>query len=192
MKYSKISKKKDNFNCIEKVHFENGNYTIITFVDSDCVSDVKLFNKNGNELMCSNCTLDNNMISLCYDDDIYDIMIEKGGIKMNMNNYIYKFTDTTKTIEDLKDSNYYKMLVDCMNNDYTLLKEKSKDIYYRNLFKDGCLKLQGYIFDFRPFLNKYLVQFKYNKYYLLCYSLNKTCLYNQFGRHNITDIVEKK
>ncbi len=106
-------------------------------------------------------------------------------------NYIYKFTDTNVSIEDLKESDYYKMLENCLNGDFKMLKEKSTSYWYMDLARNGYLKLQGYVFRFKPFLKKYLVQHRYENHYNIYYAYNKTCLYKLLGRYNIIDIVER-
>lgn len=113
-----------------------------------------------------------------------------------MNEYIYKFTDTDKNINDLIDSKAYKCLEYAMNGYNIEFKKLYNDLCKSSFNADnlqkGIYKLQGYIFDFRKFLKVYLVNFKYEGVYHKIYAINKTNLYNNFyiNKNNINDIIE--
>ena len=71
--YSKI--KKCNKEII--IYFKNGNCVKITNPLDLEKSDITLFDKNGNELSCSDINYNNNLLSLFYDNDIYDIEVKE-------------------------------------------------------------------------------------------------------------------
>lgn len=71
----RLGAKKDDYIGIRTITFENGNYVTIDLASGGCnyYDNICLYDKNGNELMCSDCTYEISSFSLYYEDDIYDI-----------------------------------------------------------------------------------------------------------------------
>lgn len=106
---------------------------------------------------------------------------------------IYKFTETSKDLKDLEDSNIFIAVMDAEKGNLKALKNMFAPFSFGidNLLQ-GIYKLQGWAFDIRKYCKKYLVKFRYSNYYSTYYAINKTCLYNAFGKYNIIDIIEYK
>ena len=70
-----LNAKQDDYIGITTIEFENGNYITIDLAsgNSNYYDNVVLFDKNGNELIASDCTYEINGFSLYYEEDIYDV-----------------------------------------------------------------------------------------------------------------------
>lgn len=66
---------KDDYIGIATIEFSNGNYITIDLASggSNYYDNIVLWNKDGQELYCSDCTYEINGFSLFYKDDIYDV-----------------------------------------------------------------------------------------------------------------------
>ena len=75
----RLGAKKDDYIGIGCVEFENGNYITIDLASggSNYYDNIVLWDKNGNELMCSDCTYEISSFSLFYNEDIYDVEIRE-------------------------------------------------------------------------------------------------------------------
>lgn len=105
---------------------------------------------------------------------------------------MWKFTDTDA---DISDSKLYKCMESIENGNKKefkkLYSELSKGKYFSD-FTNGKYRLMGYIFDFTPYLKRFLVRFKYDNNYTIIYALNKNNIYNNMyiSKYNIIDILE--
>lgn len=74
----RLSAKKDDYIGIRHIDFENGNFITIDLASgcSNYYDNICLFDKDGYELTCSDCTYEINSFSLFYENDIYDVEIE--------------------------------------------------------------------------------------------------------------------
>lgn len=71
----RLGAKQNDYISIRTIDFDNGNYVTIDLAsgDSNYFDNIVLYDKSGNELMCSDCTYELSSFSLYYDNDIYDI-----------------------------------------------------------------------------------------------------------------------
>ena len=69
---------KNDYIGIATIEFENGNYLTIDLAsgDSNYYDNIVLYDKNGNELIVSDCTYEISSFSLYYNEDIYTIKLE--------------------------------------------------------------------------------------------------------------------
>ena len=69
---------KDDYIGIAKVDFDNGNFITIDLASgsTNYYDNIVLWDKDGNELICSDCTYDIDNFSLFYGEDIYDVYME--------------------------------------------------------------------------------------------------------------------
>ena len=74
----RLSAKIDDYIGIRTIEFENGNYITIDLASgtSNYYDNIVLYNKEGQELMVSDCSYEINSFSLFYEEDIYDIEFE--------------------------------------------------------------------------------------------------------------------
>ena len=63
---------------ITSIEFENGNYITIDLASGDCnyYDNIVLFDKDGHELTCADCTYTIEGFDLFYEDDIYEVRLE--------------------------------------------------------------------------------------------------------------------
>lgn len=112
---------------------------------------------------------------------------------MKMLENMWKFTDTDK---DVSDSKVYKCMESIENGNTKefkrLYKELSKEMSNGYNLQKGYYLLLGYKFDFKPFLRRFLVRFRYGNNYSVIYALNKSNILDYMGicRYNIIDILE--
>lgn len=71
----RLGAKTHDYISIRKIDFDNGNYVTIDLAsgDNNYFDNIVLYDKSGNELICSDCTYELSSFSLYYEDDIYDI-----------------------------------------------------------------------------------------------------------------------
>lgn len=105
---------------------------------------------------------------------------------------IYKFSPTTKTIEDLKSSKIYKACEAADQKDYSQLKEMFQ---YCGFGSDslirGEFKLQGWCFDLRSYCRVFLIRESDQNHFRKVYAPDKMSLYQILGgRHKIKEIYE--
>ena len=82
-----------------------------------------------------------------------------------MNN-VYKFVSwDAPDLEGLCNSVAYRLLNKLNNNEKLTRDEKDngifKELFHIETYRTGKYKLQGYVFDFSPFMKRYLVNHKY-------------------------------
>ena len=112
---------------------------------------------------------------------------------MKMLENMWKFTDTDV---DVSGSRVYKCMEAIENGDIKefkkLYKELSQESGNTYNLQQGYYLLMGYKFDFKPFLRRFLVRFRYKNNYDIIYALNKTNIYDYafISRYNIIDILE--
>lgn len=108
-------------------------------------------------------------------------------------NNMWKFTDTDA---DISDSEVYKCMECAENGDVKKFKELYKELckgsFGAEYLAVGKYKLMGYEFDFTPFLKRFLVRYKCDRYYEVRYALNKTNLFDNIytTKSNVIDILE--
>lgn len=71
----RLGAKKEDYIEIRTIEFENGNYITIDLASgtSNYYDNIVLWNKEGQELMVSDCSYEISSFSLFYEEDIYDI-----------------------------------------------------------------------------------------------------------------------
>ena len=112
---------------------------------------------------------------------------------MNKLKNMFAFTSTNA---DISDSMAYKCLESAEKGDIKdfkrLYKELSKGSFGSEYLQKGYYRLMGYQLDFRPYLKRFLVNFKYDNSYEVIYALNKSNIYEYFGvsKNSINDILE--
>lgn len=112
---------------------------------------------------------------------------------MNKLKNMFAFTNTNA---DISDSVAYKCLESAEKGDIKdfkkLYKELSKSSFGGEYLQKGYYRLIGYQLDFRPYLKRFLVNFKYDDNYEVIYALNKSNIYEYFGvsKSLINDILE--
>lgn len=112
---------------------------------------------------------------------------------MNKLKNMFAFTNTNA---DISDSVAYKCLESAEKGDIKdfkrLYKELSKGSFGSEYLQKGYYRLMGYQLDFRPYLKRFLVNFKYDNSYEVIYALNKSNIYEYFGvsKSLINDILE--
>lgn len=80
---------------------------------------------------------------------------------------IYKFTDTTTTLEELETARIFSLYNKVKDGaKWSDLNDQEKAMFNEvttmgHLYRDGYYKLLGWTFDLTPFLKRYLVNFKY-------------------------------
>ena len=90
---------------------------------------------------------------------------------MKILNNMYKFTDTDA---DVSNSLVYKVMKVAENGNYNEFKKLYKELLKGSCgssLEKGIYKLMGYEFDFKPFLKRFLVKYKYNEYYNVVYAI---------------------
>ena len=75
----RLGAKKDDYIPIGFVKFNNGNYVTIDIASgsSNYYDNIVLYDKNGNELICSDCTYELSGFSLYYGEDTYNVEIKE-------------------------------------------------------------------------------------------------------------------
>lgn len=112
---------------------------------------------------------------------------------MKVLNNLWKFTDTDK---DISDSLAYKCLEVAENGNYKefkkMYKELSKQYFGAYELQKGTYRLQGYQFDFTPFLKRFLIRYNGESSYSVVFALNKTNIFDNMyiSRSQINDIIE--
>lgn len=112
---------------------------------------------------------------------------------MKVLNNLWKFTDTDK---DISDSLAYKCLEVAENGNYRefkkMYKELSKQYFGAYELQKGSYRLQGYQFDFTPFLKRFLIRYNGESSYSVVFALNKTNIFDNMyiSRSQINDIIE--
>ena len=111
---------------------------------------------------------------------------------MKILNNMYKFTDTDA---DVSNSLAYKVMKVAENGNYNEFKKLYKELLkgsYGGSLEKGIYKLMSYEFDFKPFLKRFLVKYKYNEYYNVVYAINKTNIFDNFyiRKSQVVDILE--
>lgn len=113
---------------------------------------------------------------------------------MKILNNMYKFTDTDA---DITNSKVYKCMQAAQDGNIKefkkIYKELCKSSFQADTLQQGYYKLMGYQFNFRPYLKKFLVAFRYNNNnYSVIYAINKSNIYDNFyiSRYNVIDILE--
>lgn len=112
---------------------------------------------------------------------------------MKVLNNLWKFTDTDK---DISDSLAYKCLEIAENGNYKefkkMYKELSKQYFGADYLRFGKYRLQGYEFDFTPFLKRFLIRYNGESNYSVVFALNKTNIFDNMyiSRSQINDIIE--
>lgn len=112
---------------------------------------------------------------------------------MKVLNNLWKFTDTDK---DISDSLAYKCLEVAENGNYKefkkMYKELSKQYFGADYLRFGKYRLQGYEFDFTPFLKRFLIRYNGESSYSVVFALNKTNIFDNMyiSRSQINDIIE--
>ena len=104
---------------------------------------------------------------------------------------VYKFVNwEIKDLENYRDSQAYK-LMEKLNNGIDLTRdEKTGGIFNGSFHDSGVYKLMGYMFDFRPYMKKYLVKVKYYGWVEM-YSFDRTSIRkNSVFPSRILKIVE--
>ena len=104
----------------------------------------------------------------------------------------YKFTDTNKKIEDLKDSQIYIAIEQAENGNLKLLKELYKSSFGCDNLLKGYYKLLGWKFDIKKYCKRFLIKYKNSDIFHEYYAPNKTTLYNAFyiTKSRIAEIIE--
>ena len=114
---------------------------------------------------------------------------------------IYKFTDTTYTIDSLKNTEYYSMLEyyrdgGVYNNNIPSHNYKVSYIDTTlsrltvELLNTGIKKIMGWVIDYREVWNKYLIKLKYHGW-VEVYSPSKMAIRDVYGNNNILDKIIK-
>ena len=105
---------------------------------------------------------------------------------MKVLNNLWKFTDTDK---DISDSLAYKCLEVAESGNY---KELSKQYFGAYELQKGSYRLQGYQFDFTPFLKRFLIRYNGENSYSVVFALNKTNIFDNMyiSKSQINDIIE--
>ena len=112
---------------------------------------------------------------------------------MKVLNKLWKFTDTDK---DISDSLAYKCLEVAESGNYKefkkMYKELSKQYFGAYELQKGSYRLQGYQFDFTPFLKRFLIRYNGENSYSVVFALNKTNIFDNMyiSRSQINDIIE--
>ena len=112
---------------------------------------------------------------------------------MKVLNNLWKFTDTDK---DISDSLAYKCLEVAESGNYKefkkMYKELSKQYFGADYLRFGKYRLQGYQFDFTPFLKRFLIRYNGESSYSAVFALNKTNIFDNMyiSRSQINDIIE--
>ena len=112
---------------------------------------------------------------------------------MKVLNNLWKFTDTDK---DISDSLAYKCLEVAESGNYKefkkMYKELSKHHFGAYELQKGSYRLQGYQFDFTPFLKRFLIRYNGESSYSVVFALNKTNIFDNMyiSRSQINDIIE--
>lgn len=112
---------------------------------------------------------------------------------MKVLNNLWKFTDTDK---DISDSLAYKCLEVAESGNYKefkkMYKELSKQYFGAYELQKGTYRLQGYQFDFTPFLKRFLIRYNGESSYSVVFALNKTNIFDNMyiSRSQINDIIE--
>ena len=112
---------------------------------------------------------------------------------MKVLNNLWKFTDTDK---DISDSLAYKCLEVAESGNYKefkkIYKELSKQYFGAYELQKGSYRLQGYQFDFTPFLKRFLIRYNGESSYSVVFALNKTNIFDNMyiSRSQINDIIE--
>ena len=112
---------------------------------------------------------------------------------MKVLNNLWKFTDTDK---DISDSLAYKCLEVAESGNYKefkkMYKELSKQSFGAYELQEGSYRLQGYQFDFTPFLKRFLIRYNGESSYSVVFALNKTNIFDNMyiSRSQINDIIE--
>ena len=112
---------------------------------------------------------------------------------MKVLNNLWKFTDTDK---DISDSLASKCLEAAESGNYKefkkMYKELSKQYFGAYELQKGSYRLQGYQFDFTPFLKRFLIRYNGESNYSVVFALNKTNIFDNMyiSRSQINDIIE--
>ena len=91
---------------------------------------------------------------------------------------VYKFVEyDIEDLENYSNSKAYKIM-DKLNNGIDLSRDEKTggifdELYYYDTYHTGIYKLMGYMFDFRPYMKKYLVNVKYSGWVEM-YNFDKT------------------
>ena len=113
---------------------------------------------------------------------------------------VYPFTANPAPKSELMDSRVYQALKLLEERKaYSKLTKTEKE-FVNNLFtelwnpdayKYGIIKVRGWAFDFRPFMKKYLVNYRYYGWKEV-WSFNKSCIRNNYSTpSHVLEIVEK-
>jgi len=109
---------------------------------------------------------------------------------------MYKFTNTDADISGSAAYKTLKLAEDGNLKEFKKFYKKLSDSSFgsSDLSMHGIYKLMGYNLNFKPFLKKFLVKYKYNNYYIIIYALNKNNIFDYFyiSRSQIDDIIEYK
>ena len=112
---------------------------------------------------------------------------------MKVLNNLWKFTDTDK---DISDSLAYKCLEVAESGNYKefkkMYKELSRQYFEAYELQKGSYRVQGYQFDFTPFLKRFLIRYNGESSYSVVFALNKTNIFDNMyiSRSQINDIIE--
>ena len=74
----RLGAKKDDYISIRTIEFSNGNYITIDLASggSNYYDNVVLCDKDGNELLCSDCSYEISDFKLMYDGNVYSVIFE--------------------------------------------------------------------------------------------------------------------
>lgn len=112
---------------------------------------------------------------------------------MKILNNMYKFTDTNS---DISNSLVYETMRVAENGDYKefkrLYKQLLRGIHCITDLEKGTYRLMGYEFNFKPFLKRFLIRYKYDNDYKVVYAINKTNIFDNFyiSKNQVDDILE--
>lgn len=112
---------------------------------------------------------------------------------MKILNNMYKFTDTNS---DISNSLVYETMRVAENGDYKefkrLYKQLLRSIHCVSSLEKGTYRLMGYEFNFKPFLKRFLIRYKYDNDYKVVYAINKTNIFDNsyISKNQVDDILE--